>query len=143
MRNPHGLWRLVHVPGGRLRDRLLVAQVCYSVREGDDAWYPWRAPSGQSHYRLSHGRAVQARYVAERSGKVGSAGVALRAAVWTQASDYAVTAVDHMPVRKRRRDELLTITGNHFPCGDGNWVVFNMLPDAACSGTVVTIGLQK
>jgi crotonobetainyl-CoA:carnitine CoA-transferase CaiB-like acyl-CoA transferase len=53
------------------------------------------------------------------------------AAVWTQASDYAVTAVDHMPVRKRRRDELLTITGNRFPCGDGNWVVFNMLPDGA------------
>ena len=32
---------------------------------------------------------------------------------------------------KRRRDQLLTITGNRFPCGDGNWVVFNMLPDAA------------
>ena len=52
-------------------------------------------------------------------------------AVWTQASDYAVTAIDHAPVRRRARKELLAITANRFPCGDGNWVVFNMLPDAA------------
>ena len=49
-----------------------------------------------------------------------------------------------MPVRKRRRDELLTITGNRFPCGDGNWVVFNMLPDAAYwSRLCEAIGLQR
>ena len=49
-----------------------------------------------------------------------------------------------MPVRKRRRDELLTITGNRFPCGDGNWVVFNMLPDAAYWPRLCeAIGLQE
>ena len=39
--------------------------------------------------------------------------------------------MDHAPVRRRPREQMMTITGNRFPCGDGNWVVFNMLPDAA------------
>ena len=52
-------------------------------------------------------------------------------AVWTQATDYAVTANDLAPVRKRGRKEMLAITANRFPCGDGKWVVFNMLPDPA------------
>jgi len=34
-------------------------------------------------------------------------------------------------VRRRARKEMLAITANRFPCGDGKWVVFNMLPDAA------------
>ena len=52
-------------------------------------------------------------------------------AVWTQASDYAVTAVDKAPVRKRDREHMLAISANRFPCGDGKWIVFNMMPDAA------------
>ena len=53
------------------------------------------------------------------------------AAVWTQASDYAVTAVDKAPVRKRDREHMLAISANRFPGGDGKWIVFNMMPDAA------------
>ncbi len=47
-------------------------------------------------------------------------------AVWTQATDYSVAAVDLAPVRKRARDEQLSVTANEYPCGDGKWVVLNM-----------------
>lgn len=47
-------------------------------------------------------------------------------AVWTQASDYGVTAVDKAPVRQRARDEMLLPTANRYPCGDGKWIVVNM-----------------
>jgi crotonobetainyl-CoA:carnitine CoA-transferase CaiB-like acyl-CoA transferase len=47
-------------------------------------------------------------------------------AVWTQASDYATTAVDHAPVRQRSRENMLLPTANRYPCGDDKWVVFNM-----------------
>jgi crotonobetainyl-CoA:carnitine CoA-transferase CaiB-like acyl-CoA transferase len=49
-------------------------------------------------------------------------------AVWTQASDFAVTAVDRAPVRQRARHEMLSATANRYPCGDGKWFVINM-PD--------------
>ena len=52
-------------------------------------------------------------------------------AVWTQASDYAVTAVDRAPVRRRARHQLLAPTANRYPCGDGKWVVLNMPEESA------------
>ena len=52
------------------------------------------------------------------------------AAVWTLASDYAVTLVDQQPVRKRSREEQLSPMLNRYPCGDGQWIVFNM-PEAS------------
>jgi len=51
-------------------------------------------------------------------------------AIWTQATDYATTAVDQAPVRRRARDEMFLPTANRYPCGDGKWVVFNM-PEAS------------
>ena len=118
-----------------------------SMREGDDGLVPMARPAQGDHTTglAMVGAILGALRLAERSGKGQVVETSLyEAAVWTQASDYAVTAVDHMPVRKRRRDELLTITGNRFPCGDGNWVVFNMLPDAAYWPRLCeAIGLQE
>ena len=51
-------------------------------------------------------------------------------AVWTQASDFAITAVDRAPVRQRARHEMIVTTANRYPCGDGKWFVINM-PDPA------------
>lgn len=118
-----------------------------SMREGDEGLVPMARPAQGDHTTglAMVGAILGALRLAERSGKGQVVETSLyEAAVWTQASDYAVTAVDHMPVRKRRRDELLTITGNRFPCGDGNWVVFNMLPDAAYWPRLCeAIGLQE
>ncbi|MED5347919.1 MAG: CoA transferase [Pseudomonadota bacterium] len=118
-----------------------------SMCEGDDGLVPMARPAQGDHTTglAMVGAILGALRLAERSGKGQVVETSLyEAAVWTQASDYAVTAVDHMPVRKRRRDELLTITGNRFPCGDGNWVVFNMLPDAAYWPRLCeAIGLQE
>jgi len=47
-------------------------------------------------------------------------------AIWTQATDYATTAIDQAPVTRRARDEMFLPTANRYPCGDGKWVVFNM-----------------
>ena len=104
------------------------------MREGEDGMVPMARPAQGDHTTglAMVGAILGALRLAEKTGEGQVVETSLyEAAVWTQASDYAVTAVDHMPVRKRRRDQLLTITGNRFPCGDGNWVVFNMLPDAA------------
>ena len=51
-------------------------------------------------------------------------------AVWTQASDFATTAVDQAPVRQRSRENMLLPTANRYPCGDDRWIVFNM-PEAS------------
>ncbi|MCY3731962.1 MAG: CoA transferase, partial [Rhodospirillaceae bacterium] len=52
-------------------------------------------------------------------------------AVWTQASDFCVTAMDRAPVRRRARKEQLTPMTNRYPCKDGHWVVLNMLDAGA------------
>ena len=52
-------------------------------------------------------------------------------AIWTQATDFAVTAVDQAPVRIRARHEMIVPTANRYPCGDGKWVVLNMPDEAA------------
>ena len=70
--------------------------------------------------------------VAEKTGQGQAVETSLyETAVWTQATDYSVTAMDHAPVRRRPRHQMLAICANRFPCGDGKWVVFNMMPDAA------------
>ena len=63
-------------------------------------------------------------------------------AVWTQASDYATTAVDEAPVRRRARHQMLTPTANRYPCGDGNWVVFNMPGEKDWARFCKALGLE-
>ena len=105
-----------------------------AMREGDAGEVPMARPAQGDHTTglALVGAILAALRLAERTGEGQVVETSLyETAVWTQASDYAVTAVDHAPVRRRARPNGLTITGNRFPCGDGNWVVFNMLPDAA------------
>ncbi len=103
-------------------------------REGDDGVVPMARPAQGDHTTglAMVGAILAALRLAERSGEGQVVETSLyETAVWTQATDYSVTAIDHAPVRRRARKEMLAITANRFPCGDGKWVVFNMLPDAA------------
>ena len=103
-------------------------------REGNDGVVPMARPAQGDHTTglAMVGAILSALRLAERSGEGQIVETSLyETAVWTQASDYAVTAIDHAPVRRRARKEMLAITANRFPCGDGKWVVFNMLPDSA------------
>ncbi len=64
---------------------------------------------------------------AEKTGQYQAVETSLfETAVWTQATDYSITAVDRAPLRKRAREEQLSATANRYPCGDGSWIVFNM-----------------
>ena len=103
-------------------------------REGNEGIVPMARPAQGDHTTgLALVSAILAALrLAERTGEGQAVETSLyETAVWTQASDYAVTAIDKAPVRRRARHELLAITANRFPCGDGKWVVFNMLPDPA------------
>lgn len=103
-------------------------------REGDDGVVPMARPAQGDHTTglAMVGAILGALRLAERTGQGQAVETSLyETAVWTQASDYAVTAIDHAPVRRRARKQMLAITANRFPCGDGKWVVFNMLPDVA------------
>jgi crotonobetainyl-CoA:carnitine CoA-transferase CaiB-like acyl-CoA transferase len=67
----------------------------------------------------------------------------LEAAVWTLATDHGVTAVDRAPVRRRSRHQQIVVTLNRFPCGDGNWVVFNMPEASAWPRFCTALGLDR
>ena len=100
-----------------------------AMREGDDGIVPQARPAQGDH---TTGLAFVAGILAalrqaERSGTAQTIETSLfETAVWTQASDYATTAMDSAPVRRRARPNMLTPTANRYPCGDGQWVVFNM-----------------
>jgi crotonobetainyl-CoA:carnitine CoA-transferase CaiB-like acyl-CoA transferase len=104
-----------------------------SMREGPEGFVPMARPAQGDHTTglALFGAVVAALRQAERTGEPQVVETSLyAAAIWTQATDYAVTAVDEAPVRRRARHELLSPTANRYPCGDGHWVVFNM-PEAA------------
>ncbi|MEM7078280.1 MAG: CoA transferase [Pseudomonadota bacterium] len=101
-------------------------------REGDDGVVPMARPAQGDHTTglALVGAVLAALRQMEKTGEGQTVETSLyETAVWTQASDYAVTAIDHAPVRRRARKQMLAITANRFPCGDGKWVVFNMMPD--------------
>ena len=103
-------------------------------REGDDGVVPMARPAQGDHTTglALVGGVLAALRLAERSGVGQVVETSLyETAVWTQASDYAVTAVDRAPVRRRARHQLLAPTANRYPCGDGKWVVFNMPEESA------------
>lgn len=104
-----------------------------SMREGPDGVVPMARPAQGDHTTglALFGAVLGALRQAERTGEPQIVETSLyAAAVWSQATDFAVTAVDRAPVRRRARHELLSPTANRYPCGDGHWVVFNM-PEAA------------
>ncbi len=92
------------------------------MREGDDGLVPQARPAQGDH---TTGLAFVAGILAalrqvERTGASQAIETSLyETAVWTQASDYATTAIDSAPVRRRARENMLTPTANRYPCGDG------------------------
>jgi crotonobetainyl-CoA:carnitine CoA-transferase CaiB-like acyl-CoA transferase len=103
-----------------------------AMREGADGEVPMARPAQGDHVTglALCGAILAALRLAEKTGKGQIVETSLfEAAVWSQASDYATTAVDKAPVRRRARHEMLSPTANRYPCGDDSWVVFNM-PEA-------------
>ncbi|MDA1077045.1 MAG: CoA transferase, partial [Proteobacteria bacterium] len=116
-----------------------------AMREGEEGVVPMARPAQGDH---TTGLAfvagiLGALRLAEQTG-VGQAVETslLETAVWTQATDYATTAVDAAPVRRRSREEMIIPTGNRYPCGDGKWVVFNMPDPKAWTKFCAVIGRE-
>ena len=100
-----------------------------AMREGEEGIVPMaRTAQGDHTTGLALvGAILAAIRQAERTGEGQVVETSLyETAVWTQASDYAITAVDQSPLRKRARDEQLSPTANRYPCGGGKWIVLNM-----------------
>ncbi len=115
-------------------------------REGDKGDVPWARPAQGDHTTgLALTTAILgALRLAERSGEGQVVETSLyETAIWTQASDFATTAVDQAPVRRRSRSEVLTPTANRYPCGDNKWVVFNMLDLKAFERLCNAIGREE
>jgi crotonobetainyl-CoA:carnitine CoA-transferase CaiB-like acyl-CoA transferase len=99
-------------------------------REGDDGIVPMARPAQGDHTAglALLGAALAALRMAERTGEGQVVETSLfETAIWTQATDFGITAIDHAPVRRRSRHHQLTPMANRYPCGDGKWVVFNMM----------------
>ena len=60
--------------------------------------------------------------------------------MWTQATDYAITAVDRKAVNPRERERQIQATRNRYRCGDGRWVVFNIPEESRWPRFCETIG---
>lgn len=100
-----------------------------SMRDGEDGVVPQARPAQGDHTTglALVGGILAALRVAEKTGVGQAVETSLfEAAIWTQATDYAVTAIDEAPVRHRSRFQVLSPQLSRFPCGDGKWVVFNM-----------------
>ena len=116
------------------------------MREGTDGDVPMARPAQGDHTSglALYGAIVSALRLAERSGEGQVVESSLyETAVWTQATDYAVTAMDKAPLRQRDRHHQIIATANRYPCGDGKWVVFNMPNDAMWPHFARTIGCEQ
>lgn len=106
----------------------------HMMREGEEG-VPPMARTAQGDYTTGlalTGAILGALRLAERSG-IGQVveSSLYETAVWTQASDYAVTTADNAALRPRARENQILATANRYRCGDGKWLVFNMpLPSA-------------
>lgn len=100
-----------------------------AMREGESGEVPMARPAQGDHTTglALVGAVLAALRLVDRTGKGQVVETSLyETAVWTQASDFAVTAVDQAPVTRRTRHQMLLPTANRYPCGDGKWVIFNM-----------------
>ena len=101
-----------------------------AMREGPQGTVPMARPAQGDHttgLALLAGILAALR-MAERTGEGQAIETSLfETAVWTQATDFATTAVDASPVRQRARHEQLGPMSNRYPCKDGKWIVINML----------------
>ncbi len=117
-----------------------------AMREGPDGVVPMARPA-QGDYTTGLALTtsiLSALRLAERTGTGQVVETSLYAtAVWTQASDYAITAIDRRQLRPRARENLIVATANRYPCGDGKWVVLNMPQESAWPLLCKTIGREE
>lgn len=117
-----------------------------AMREGEEGEVPMARPA-QGDYTT--GLALVSTILAglrqaERSGEGQVVETSLyHTAVWTQATDYSVTAIDHRQLRPRARNQQIIATANRFPCGDGRWIVLNMPEESAWPLLCKTIGREE
>ena len=105
-----------------------------AMREGEHGVVPMARPAQGDHTTgLALSTAILAALrLAERSGAGQVVETSLyETAVWTQASDFSVTAVDKAAVCRRARRQQLTPMTNRYPCKDDRWLVLNMLDAGA------------
>lgn len=117
-----------------------------ALREGEQGVVPMAGPGQGDHTAgLALAAAVLAALrLAERTGKGQAVETSLyETAVWTQAADFAVTAVDQAPVRRRTRKEQLTPAINRYPCKDGRWLVLNMVDAGAWPRLCEALGRKE
>jgi crotonobetainyl-CoA:carnitine CoA-transferase CaiB-like acyl-CoA transferase len=117
-----------------------------AMREGPEGIVPMARPAQGDHTTgLALVSAILAALrLAERTGTGQAVETSLyETAVWTQATDFAVTAVDRAPVRRRTRHELISATANRYPCGDGKWIVLNQPEPAAWPRFCKAIGRDE
>ncbi len=101
-----------------------------AMREGDYGEVPMARPAQGDHTTglALLGAILAGLRMADRTGKGQVVETSLyETAIWTQATDFGVTAVDRAPVRRRARHQMLTPAANRYPCGDGKWVVLNTM----------------
>ena len=104
------------------------------MREGELGTVPMARPAQGDHTTglAFVGAILAALRLAEKSGEAQTVETSLyETAIWTQATDYAITAVDQAPLRPRARENMIIPTANRYPCGDGKWVVLNMPEERA------------
>ena len=117
-----------------------------AMREGVDGTVPMARPAQGDHTTgLAMVSAILAALrLAERTGEGQAVETSLyETAVWTQATDFSVTAVDRAPLRQRTRERLIVATSNRYPCGDGKWVVLNMPGEAAWRNLCRVLGREQ
>ena len=117
-----------------------------AMREGEAGVVPMARPAQGDHTAgLALTTAILAALrLAERSGESQTVETSLyETAVWTQASDFSVTAADRAPVRRRARKEQLTPMTNRYPCRDGQWVVLHMMDAGAWERLCGALGRQE
>jgi len=105
-----------------------------AMREGDDGDVPMARPAQGDHTTglALLGAILAALRLAERTGEGQVVETSLyETAIWTQASDFGVTAVDRASVRRRSRHQQLAPAANRYPCGDGKWIVLNTMGGSA------------
>jgi crotonobetainyl-CoA:carnitine CoA-transferase CaiB-like acyl-CoA transferase len=101
-----------------------------AMRGGDEGEVPQARPAqGDNTAGLALVSGILAALrLAERTGEAQVIETSLfETAVWTQATDFGVVAVDKAPVRRRSRHNQLGAEQNRYPCADGKWVVINQL----------------
>lgn len=116
-----------------------------AMREGPDGFVPMARPAQGDHTTglALFGAIMAGLRMAEKTGEGQVVETSLfETAVWTQATDYAITAVDKAPVRRRMRNQQITATANRYPCGDGKWIVINNPEQAAWPRFCKAIGQE-